>query len=130
MDSDLSYSTNLDGVKDAESTRSSASPRSCPESLREGFGLVVAERSGKESACGGKVGGIVIPNRGRLSGIPGRVQIEDVRGAGSRSRLHRDHALRKRKAQAAASTSQQLPSLATLATADLVTTLAKVSYAG
>jgi trehalose synthase len=98
-DSDVFLFTNLDGVKDTEVN---AFQRACTvvvqKSLREGFGLVVAEGLWKGiPVVAGKVGGIVIQIQ---DGVSGYLVSSAEECAARCLDLLRDPALRKRMAQA------------------------------
>ena len=91
--------TNLDGVKDREvSAFQRVATIVLQKSLREGFGLVVAEALWKGiPVIGGKVGGIVLQIEDGVSGY----LVSSVDEAASRSlQLLRDPALRRRMADA------------------------------
>jgi len=91
--------TNLDGVKDREvNAFQRASTVVIQKSLREGFGLVVAEALWKEiPVVAGKVGGIVIQIQNGVSGY----LVSSPEECAERSvELLRDPGLRKRMAAA------------------------------
>jgi trehalose synthase len=98
-DPDVVLLTNLDGVKDDEVN---AFQRACTvviqKSLREGFGLVVAEGLWKgKPVIGGKVGGIVLQIEDGVSGY----LVSSVEEAAARTiQLLRDADLRQRTAEA------------------------------
>ena len=98
-DPDVFLFTNLDGVKDREVNGfQRASTVVVQKSLREGFGLVVAEALWKGiPVVAGKVGGIVIQIQDGVSGY--LVSSPEECAAGCLDLL-RDPALRKRMAQA------------------------------
>ena len=96
-DPDVHLLTNLDGVKDREvNAFQRASTVVIQKSLREGFGLVVAEALWKEiPVVAGKVGGIVIQIQDGVSGY----LVSSPEACAERSvELLRDPALRKRMA--------------------------------
>ena len=98
-DPDVYLLTNLDGVKDREvNAFQRASTVVIQKSLREGFGLVVAEALWKEiPVVAGKVGGIVIQIQDGVSGY----LVSSPEECAERSvALLRDPALRKRMAAA------------------------------
>ena len=98
-DPDVYLLTNLDGVKDREvNAFQRASTVVIQKSLREGFGLVVAEALWKEiPVVAGKVGGIVIQIQDGVSGY----LVSSPEECAERSvELLRDPALRKRTAAA------------------------------
>jgi trehalose synthase len=98
-DTDVFLFTNLDGVKDTEvNAFQRASTVVVQKSLREGFGLVVAEGLWKGiPVVAGKVGGIVIQIQDGVSGY----LVSSVEECAARCLdLLRDLALRKRMAQA------------------------------
>jgi trehalose synthase len=98
-DPDVYLLTNLDGVKDREvNAFQRASTVVIQKSLREGFGLVVAEALWKEiPVVAGKVGGIVIQIQNGVSGY----LVSSPEECAERSvELLRDPALRKRIAAA------------------------------
>jgi trehalose synthase len=98
-DPDVFLLTNLDGVKDDEvNAFQRASAVVIQKSLREGFGLVVAEALWKGvPVVGGKVGGIVLQIEDGVSGY----LVSSVEEAAARSLdLLRDPALRRRTADA------------------------------
>ena len=98
-DPDIFLLTNLDGVKDDEvNAFQRASAVVIQKSLREGFGLVVAEALWKGvPVVGGKVGGIVLQIEDGVSGY----LVSSVEDAAARSlELLRDPALRRRTADA------------------------------
>jgi trehalose synthase len=96
-DKDVFLFTNLDGVKDREvNAFQRASEIVIQKSLREGFGLVVAEALWKQiPVVAGKVGGIVIQIQDGVSGY----LVSSVEECATRCLdLLRDPALRKRMA--------------------------------
>jgi len=98
-DPDVYLLTNLDGVKDREvNAFQRASTVVIQKSLREGFGLVVAEALWKEiPVVAGKVGGIVIQIQNGVSGY----LVSSPEECAERSvELLRDPGLRKRMAAA------------------------------
>ncbi|MGH2472300.1 MAG: glycosyltransferase [Candidatus Limnocylindria bacterium] len=99
VDPDLFLFTNLDGVKDREvNAFQRASTVVVQKSLREGFGLVVAEALWKGiPVVAGKVGGIVIQIE---DGVSGYLVSSPEECAARCVDLLRDAALRKRMAQA------------------------------
>jgi len=98
-DKDVFLFTNLDGVKDREvNAFQRASEIVIQKSLREGFGLVVAEALWKEiPVVAGKVGGIVIQIQ---DGVSGYLVSSAEECAARCLDLLRDPALRKRMAAA------------------------------
>jgi trehalose synthase len=98
-DPDVFLFTNLDGVKDREvNAFQRASTIVIQKSLREGFGLVVAEALWKEiPVVAGKVGGIVIQIE---DGVSGFLVTSAEECAARTLELLRDPALRKRMAAA------------------------------
>src|SRR5438046_6273533 len=98
-DKDVFLFTNLDGVKDREvNAFQRASEVVIQKSLREGFGLVVAEGLWKGiPVVAGKVGGIVIQIQ---DGISGYLVTSPEECAARSLDLLRDPALRKRMAAA------------------------------
>jgi trehalose synthase len=98
-DKDVFLFTNLDGVKDREvNAFQRASEIVIQKSLREGFGLVVAEALWKGiPVVAGKVGGIVIQIQ---DGVSGYLVTSPEECAARCLDLLRDPALRKRMAQA------------------------------
>src|SRR5207244_8998531 len=98
-DKDVFLFTNLDGVKDREvNAFQRASTVVVQKSLREGFGLVVAEGLWKGiPVVAGKVGGIVIQIQ---DGVSGYLVTSPEECAARSLDLLRDPALRKRMAQA------------------------------
>jgi trehalose synthase len=98
-DADVFLFTNLDGVKDREVNGfQRASTVVVQKSLREGFGLVVAEALWKGiPVVAGKVGGIVIQIE---DGVSGYLVSSPEECAARCLDLLRDPALRKRMAQA------------------------------
>ena len=98
-DTDVFLFTNLDGVKDREvNAFQHASEIVIQKSLREGFGLVVAEALWKGiPVVAGKVGGIVIQIQ---DGVSGYLVTGPEECAARCLDLLRDPALRKRMAQA------------------------------
>jgi trehalose synthase len=98
-DPDVHLFTNLDGVKDQEvNAFQRASTVVVQKSLREGFGLVVAEALWKGiPVVAGKVGGIVIQIQ---DGVSGYLVSSPEECAARCIDLLRDPALRKRMAQA------------------------------
>src|SRR5207253_9173678 len=98
-DPDVFLFTNLDGVKDPEvNAFQRASEIVVQKSLREGFGLVVAEGLWKGiPVVAGKVGGIVIQIE---DGVSGYLVTSSEECAARSLDLLRDPALRKRMAQA------------------------------
>jgi trehalose synthase len=96
-DPDVYLLTNLDGVKDREvNAFQRASTVVIQKSLREGFGLVVAEALWKEiPVVAGKVGGIVIQIQ---DGVSGYLVSSPEECAARSVELLRDPALRKRMA--------------------------------
>src|SRR2546427_5917225 len=98
-DPDVFLFTNLDGVKDREVNGfQRASEIVIQKSLREGFGLVVAEALWKGiPVVAGKVGGIVIQIQ---DGVSGYLVTSPEECAARCLNLLRDPALRKRMAQA------------------------------
>jgi trehalose synthase len=98
-DADIFLFTNLDGVKDREvNAFQRASAVVVQKSLREGFGLVVAEGLWKGiPVVAGKVGGIVIQIQ---DGVSGYLVSSAEECAARCLDLLRDPALRKRMAQA------------------------------
>jgi trehalose synthase len=99
QDPDVFLFTNLDGVKDREvNAFQHASTVVIQKSLREGFGLVVAEALWKGiPVVAGKVGGIVIQIQ---DGVSGYLVSSPEECASRCLDLLRDPALRKRVAQA------------------------------
>jgi trehalose synthase len=98
-DPDVFLLTNLDGVKDDEvNAFQRASTVVIQKSLREGFGLIVAEALWKRvPVVGGKVGGIVLQIKDGVSGY----LVTSVPEAAARCvELLRDPALRRRMAEA------------------------------
>jgi trehalose synthase len=98
-DPDVYLFTNLDGVKDREvNAFQRVSTVVIQKSLREGFGLVVAEAFWKEiPVVGGKVGGIVIQIQ---DGVSGYLVSSPEECAKRSALLLRDPALRKQMAAA------------------------------
>jgi len=98
-DPDVFLFTDLDGVKDDEvNAFQRASTVVMQKSLREGFGLVVAEALWKHvPVVGGRVGGIVLQIEDGVSGF----LVTSVAEAAARAvELLRDPALRRRMAEA------------------------------
>src|SRR2546421_10154676 len=130
-DTDVFLFTNLDGVKDREvNAFQRASEIVIQKSLREGFGLVVAEGLWKGiPVVAGKVGGIVIQIQ---DGVSGYLVTSAEECAARCLDLLRDPALRKRMAQAGRGNRPPkffiTPALS--GQLELVTNLAKVSSAG
>jgi trehalose synthase len=131
VDSDLFLLTNLDGVKDREvNAFQRASTVVIQKSLREGFGLVVAEALWKGiPVVAGKVGGIVIQIE---NGVSGYLVSSAEECAARCLDLLRDPALRKRMAQAGREHVREnfLITRDLRDQLELVTSLAKVPSAG
>jgi trehalose synthase len=129
-DADVFLFTNLDGVKDREvNAFQRASEIVIQKSLREGFGLVVAEALWKEiPVVAGKVGGIVIQIQ---DGVSGYLVSSPEECAARCLDLLRDPALRKRMAAAGREHVREnfLITRDLRDQLELVTTLAKVSRA-
>jgi trehalose synthase len=130
-DKDVFLFTNLDGVKDTEvNAFQRASTVVVQKSLREGFGLVVAEGLWKEiPVVAGKVGGIVIQIQDGVSGY----LVSSVEECAARCLdLLRDPALRARMAAAGREHVREnfLITRDLRDQLELVTSLAKVSSAG
>jgi trehalose synthase len=127
---DVFLFTNLDGVKDREvNAFQRASEIVIQKSLREGFGLVVAEALWKEiPVVAGKVGGIVIQIQ---DGVSGYLVSSPEECAARCLDLLRDPALRKRMAAAGREHVREnfLITRDLRDQLELVTTLAKVSRA-
>jgi trehalose synthase len=130
-DADVFLFTNLDGVKDTEvNAFQRASTVVVQKSLREGFGLVVAEGLWKGiPVVAGKVGGIVIQIQ---DGVSGYLVSSAEECAARCLDLLRDPALRKRMAAAGREHVREnfLITRDLRDQLELVTTLAKVSSAG
>jgi len=129
-DTDVFLFTNLDGVKDTEvNAFQRASTVVVQKSLREGFGLVVAEGLWKGiPVVAGKVGGIVIQIQDGVSGY----LVSSVEECAARCLdLLRDPALRKRMAAAGREHVREnfLITRDLRDQLELVTSLAKVSSA-
>jgi trehalose synthase len=129
-DTDVFLFTNLDGVKDREvNAFQRASTIVIQKSLREGFGLVVAEALWKEiPVVAGKVGGIVIQIQDGRSGF----LVTSAEECAARClELLRDPALRKRMAAAGREHVREnfLITRDLRDQLELVSTLAKVSRA-
>ncbi len=129
-DPDVHLFTNLDGVKDQEvNAFQRASAVVIQKSLREGFGLVVAEALWKGiPVVAGKVGGIVIQIQ---NGVSGYLVSSPEECAARCLDLLRDTALRKRMAQAGREHVREnfLITRDLRDQLELVTTLSKVSRA-
>jgi trehalose synthase len=130
-DKDVFLFTNLDGVKDREvNAFQRASAVVIQKSLREGFGLVVAEALWKGiPVVAGKVGGIVIQIQ---DGVSGYLVSSPEECAARCLDLLRDPALRKRMAAAGREHVREnfLITRDLRDQLELVATLAKVSSAG
>jgi trehalose synthase len=130
-DKDVFLFTNLDGVKDREvNAFQRASEIVIQKSLREGFGLVVAEALWKGiPVVAGKVGGIVIQIQ---DGVSGYLVSSPEECAARCLDLLRDPALRKRMAAAGREHVRDnfLITRDLRDQLELVTSLAKVSSAG
>jgi trehalose synthase len=130
-DPDVFLFTNLDGVKDREvNAFQRASAVVIQKSLREGFGLVVAEALWKGiPVVAGKVGGIVIQIQ---DGVSGYLVSSPEECAARCLDLLRDPALRKRMAAAGREHVREnfLITRDLRDQLELVTSLAKVSSAG
>jgi len=130
-DKDVFLFTNLDGVKDREvNAFQRASEIVIQKSLREGFGLVVAEALWKGiPVVAGKVGGIVIQIQ---DGVSGYLVSSPEECAARCLDLLRDPALRKRMAAAGREHVRQnfLITRDLRDQLELVATLAKVSASG
>ena len=130
-DKDVFLFTNLDGVKDREvNAFQRASEVVVQKSLREGFGLVVAEALWKGiPVVAGKVGGIVIQIQ---DGVSGYLVSSPEECAARCLDLLRDPALRKRMAAAGREHVRQnfLITRDLRDQLELVATLAKVPSAG
>jgi trehalose synthase len=130
-DRDIYLFTNLDGVKDTEvNAFQRASTVVVQKSLREGFGLVVAEGLWKGiPVVGGKVGGIVLQIEDGVSGY----LVSSAEECGARCiDLLRDPELRRRMAAAGRERVRDkfLITRDLRDQLELVTTLAKVPSAG
>ena len=130
-DKDVFLFTNLDGVKDREvNAFQRASTVVIQKSLREGFGLVVAEALWKEiPVVAGKAGGIVIQIQ---DGVSGSLVSSPEECAARTIDLLRDPALRKRMAAAGREHVREkfLITRDLRDQLELVATLAKVPSAG